>query len=96
MGDDMDFLDDPQKEDQPTSQDDLDLETVMKTKAGRATMHHMLDMFGLWDDTYATNPHDHARIAGIRGAGKMLENKLKDVTPLQYNQMMKEKLDGHF
>lgn len=92
MNDPMDFLHSERVEPEPL-QEDLDIETVMKTKAGRATMVHIMDIFGTWTDTYASNPHDHARNAGLRGAGIVLENKLKYVCPLSYQQMMKEKFN---
>lgn len=91
----IDYLDEEDRKEPEPKQRDLDLQTVMKTKAGRATMCNLLDDFGLWTDTYSNNPHDHARFAGLRGAGIMLENNLKNVTPFEYKQMMKEKIDGH-
>lgn len=90
----LDFLDNEQSEDVPPDQDDLNLMEVMKTRNGRAFIAYTLDSFGLWDDTYSSNANEHARFAGLRGAGIMLENRLKDVTPANYNLMMKEKYNG--
>jgi len=63
---------------------------MMRSRSARNFLYRFMSDVGTFVDSFNPDPYIHARYAGQRAAGIMLQQKLKQCAPEQYNQMIKE------
>lgn len=70
--------------------DDLDIESIMSTRAGRAFVNRILIQTSQGDSVFDENPYVHAMNEGRRQLGVWLTNEIKRVAFDNYIKMMRE------
>lgn len=63
---------------------------MMKSRSARNFLYRFMTDIGTFVDSFNPDPYIHARYAGQRAAGILLQQKLKQCVPELYNQMIKE------
>ena len=63
---------------------------MMRNRSSRNFLYRHMSDIGTFVDPFNPDPYIHARYAGQRAAGLMLQEKLKQCAPEEYKQMIKE------
>ena len=87
------FEDDSKKAKKYNKSRELELfsiRNIMKTENGRSFMWRCLQNCCTFEDTFKSDPIEHAHIAGLRGHGVWLNRELRDAATDDYFKMMKE------
>lgn len=74
--------------------EELVVQNIMKTEGGRDFMMKHLRRCGVFESIFNEDPIRHAKNAGLREAGLMLERDLKELAPAYYIKMIEENIDG--
>ena len=72
------------------SEELLDLESVMQTQHGRRVLYKLLEVAGLFDETFNVDSRVHARLCGMRTVGIWLQSELETANAELYQRMVKE------
>ncbi len=72
----------------------LTVQNFMKSESGREFMWKHLQLCGVFENMFDSDPITHAYNAGKRQAGLQLDDDLKEFAPGDYIKMIKESLDG--
>lgn len=68
-----------------------DISVIMSTRGGRKFMNRLMNQCGVFNDTFETDTHDHARNAGRRQIGLWLVREIQEASPGEYITLLKER-----
>jgi hypothetical protein len=72
----------------------ITIDGIMSSNSGRAVMMSLLEVSGVFTDTFDADTHIHAKNAGKREIGLHLVRELKEASFDKYTMMIKEHEDG--
>lgn len=85
-------MSDNEQQKKKVNTDELIVQNLMKDENGRAYMWKHLQECSVFENIFDSDPIEHAYRAGKRQAGLQLVQDLKDYTPVNYTQMIKENI----
>jgi len=63
---------------------------MMRSPQARSFIYQYLNSVNAFVDTFNPDPYIHARTAGMRAAGLVMTQMLKEYAPEEYNLMIRE------
>lgn len=86
------YDDEKPSKDSKAPSEHLTIQNILRTESGRGFMYGHLQSCLIFENIFDQDPVKHAYNAGVRKAGLLLEQKLKDADPAGYLKMIGENM----